>query len=54
MKAMPGKGVSIILPALNNEEETIGRIIDEIPGEEMASLSLLVAAPIACWRQHSG
>lgn len=50
---MPGKGVSIILPALN-EEDTIGRIIDEIPGEEMVSLSHLIAAPIACWRQHSG
>lgn len=31
MKAMSGKRVSIILPALN-EEDTIGRIIDEIRG----------------------
>ena len=34
MKAMSGKRVSIILPALN-EEETIGRIIDEVPKVDM-------------------
>lgn len=53
MEAMLGKRVSIILPALN-EEDTIGRVINEIPREEMVSLSLLITAPIACWRQHSG
>jgi glycosyltransferase involved in cell wall biosynthesis len=31
---VPGKGISIILPALN-EEETVGRVIDEIPGERI-------------------
>lgn len=31
---MPGKEVSIVLPALN-EEKTIGRVIDEIPREDM-------------------
>ena len=30
-----GKEVCIILPALN-EEESIGKVIDEIPGEEMS------------------
>lgn len=34
MKAISGKRVSIILPALN-EEETIGRIIDEVPKVDM-------------------
>ena len=34
MKAMSGKRVSIILPALN-EEDTIGRIIDEVPKVDM-------------------
>ena len=31
---MPGNGVSVIIPALN-EEETIGRVVDEIPKEKM-------------------
>ena len=53
MNVISGKRVSIILPALN-EEDTIGRVIDEVPKKEMVSLSLLITAPIACWRQHSG
>ncbi len=34
MKAISGKRVSIILPALN-EEDTIGRVIDEVPKVDM-------------------
>jgi glycosyltransferase involved in cell wall biosynthesis len=33
-KAVTGKGISVILPALN-EEQTIGRVIDEIPRENI-------------------
>lgn len=34
MKVMEGRQVSIILLALN-EEETIGRVIDEVPEDDM-------------------
>ncbi len=41
MKAMSGKRVSIILPALN-EEDTIGRIIDEVPKCDMEGIGYRV------------